>query len=283
MRAYSRDRFIRQLNRGLGFAILIFATIVLMAPIVTLVITSLKLDSEYSRYPMVWIPKVLQWVNYQNVLSLARFSKSTIRTILLGIPYSTLITATSALAGYAFARYRLPVSSRLFGIVIAMLIVPEMIILIPTFILYAQFKLTNTYWPWILGALAGSPFYIFLFRQFFLNFPRELEEAAEVDGCGPLRTFVQIFLPNSTAVIATVMFFAFSSLWASYLMPLIYLKDSQQLLGVVMATEFKNPRGITLTTLTMAGTVIYILPPVIAFFLAQKHILKGVITSGLKG
>jgi ABC-type glycerol-3-phosphate transport system permease component len=283
MKTYTRDRFIKQFTRAMGLTILIVTTILLILPIITLFITSLKLDTEYNRYPIVWFPAVAQWVNYETVLNLARFSGAALRTVLLGIPYAIVITLSSALAGYAFARFRMPISSRLFGVVVALLIVPEMVVLIPTFIVYAQLKLTNTYWPWVLSAIAGSPFYIFLFRQFFLNFPKELEDAAEVDGCGPIRIFVQIFLPNSTAVIATVMFFAFNAVWASYLMPLIYLSDSQQLLGVVIATEFKNPRGITLTTLSMAGTVVYILPPVIAFFLAQKHILKGVIMSGIKG
>jgi ABC-type glycerol-3-phosphate transport system permease component len=283
MRRYTRERFLKQFGRLAGLTVLILTTILLMLPIITLVVTSLKLDSEYNRYPIVFFPQVPQWVNYQTVLTLARFAQAAWRTTLLGIPYAIIITTTSALAGYAFARYPIPASGKLFGVVIALLIVPEMVILIPTFIVFAQFKLHNTYWPWVLWALAGSPFYIFLFRQFFLNFPKELEDAAEVDGCGPLRIFLQIFLPNSTPVIATVMFFAFNAVWASYLVPLIFLNDSQQLLGVVLATEFKNPRGITLTTLSMAGTVIYIFPPVIAFFLAQRHILKGVITSGLKG
>jgi len=283
MRAYGRERFVKRLNRALGLSVLILTTALLMLPLAALFVASLKLDSEYLRWPIVLFPKVPQWIHYEQVLGLARFAKAVVRTTLLGIPYAIVITLTSALAGYGFARYLVPANSRLFGIVVAMLIVPEMVILIPTFIIYAQLKLHNTYWPWVLSALAGSPFYIFLFRQFFLNFPRELEEAAEVDGCGPLRIFVQIFLPNSTAVLATVMFFAFNGIWSSYLVPLIYLKDTQTLLGVVMASEFQNPRGIKLTTLSMAGTVIYILPPVLAFFLAQKHILRGVVTTGLKG
>ena len=201
----------------------------------------------------------------------------------LALVYAIIITTTSAMAGYGFARYQVPANGKLFGIVIAMLIVPGIVLMIPQFIIFTRLKLTNTYWPWILGAIAGSSFYIFMFRQFFLNFPRELEEAAEVDGCGPLRIFLQIFVPNSSAVIATVMFFAFTSVWGDYLGPLLYLNDTMTLLGVKMASAFKNPQGITLTTISMAATVIYILPPVIAFFLAQKHILKGVFTSGIKG
>ena len=276
-------RFTKRFNHALGMFILILTTILLFAPIAALLTTSIKLDSEYNRWPIVFIPKVSQWINYVRVFTMTPFLQVALRTGLLAIGYSLIITTSSAMAGYAFARYRIPANGKLFGIVIAMLIVPGIVLLIPQFILYARLKLTNTYWPWILGAIAGGPFYIFLFRQFFLNFPNELEEAAEMDGCGPLRVFLQIFIPNSQAVIATVMFFAFTSVWSDYLGPLLYLNDSKTLLGVKMASAFKNPQGVTLTTVSMAATVIYILPPVIAFFLAQKHILKGAVTSGIKG
>jgi ABC-type glycerol-3-phosphate transport system permease component len=187
------------------------------------------------------------------------------------------------MVGFAFARYRVPGSKQLFSIVIAMMIVPGIVTLIPQFLVYARLKLTGTYWPWVLGAAAGSSYFIFLFRQFFMNFPRELEEAAEVDGCSPVRVFLQIFLPNAKPVIATVMFFAFLGVWGDYLTPLIYLNDNNTLLGVKMATGFKNPQGITLTTVSLAAAVYYTLPMIIVFFIAQKNILKGVITSGLKG
>ena len=104
-----------------------------------------------------------------------------------------------------------------------------------------------------------------------------------MDGCNPLRIFLQIFLPNAKPVLATVMFFAFLGVWGDYLTPLIYLNDNNTLLGVKMATGFKNPQGITLTTVSLAANVYYILPMVVVFFIAQKNILKGVITSGLKG
>jgi multiple sugar transport system permease protein len=122
-----------------------------------------------------------------------------------------------------------------------------------------------------------------LFRQFFLSFPRELEDAAEVDGAGPFRIFWQIFLPNAKPVIAAVMIFAFSYIWGDYMTPLILLNDDKTLLSVKIATSYSNPQGVWLITIAMAANVIYMLPLVIVFFLAQKHILKGVVTSGLKG
>jgi ABC-type glycerol-3-phosphate transport system permease component len=273
----------KRVVRGLALTVLIVTAILLVLPIVTLFITSLKLDSEYNRWPITFFPKVAQWVNYERVFEMTSYGKYMVRTILLGIIYACIITTTSALAGYGFARYRVPASRRLFVIVVAMLIIPGIVLTIPQFILYARLRLTNTYWPWILGALAASPFFIFLFRQFFLTFPRELEEAAEVDGAGPLRIFAQIFVPNSQAVIATVMFFAFAFVWGDYLTPLIYLNDSKMLLPVVLQRNFRNPQNITIVTVASAAAILYILPPIIVFFIAQKQILKGVVMSGIKG
>ncbi len=115
------------------------------------------------------------------------FGEIAVRTGILSIVFAGISTLSSSLAGFAFARYQVPGSKGLFLVVISMLIIPVIAVIIPQYILYARFGMINTYWPWILSALAGTPLYIFLFRQFFLGFPKDLEEAAEVDGCGPLR------------------------------------------------------------------------------------------------
>jgi ABC-type glycerol-3-phosphate transport system permease component len=273
----------KRLGRFFGYLVLIFTTIVITLPIIALVIGSLKQDSELMAYPIHILPTKPQWGNYIAAFTMTPLFRVMLRTFLLALGTSTVVTFVSAMVGFGFARYNVPGSKQLFSIIIAMMIVPGIVTLIPQFLVYARLKMTGTYWPWILGAAAGSPYFIFLFRQFFMNFPRELEEAAEVDGCNPMRIFLQIFLPNAKAVIATVMFFAFLGVWGDYLTPLIYLNDSNTLLGVKMATGFKNPKGITLTTVSLAGAVYYVLPMIIVFFVAQKNILKGVITSGLKG
>jgi len=248
-----------------------------------LAVASLKLDSEYMTYPIRIFPKIPRWDNYAAVFRMTPFAKIAFRTFLVGITNATLITISSALAGYGFARYNVRGNRQLFSLVIAMIIMPYIVLLIPQFILYSRLRLTGTYWPWIIGGAAGGAFYIFLFRQFFLGFPRELEEAAEVDGCGPFRVFWQIFLPNSKPVLATSMIFSFNAVWGDYITPLIYLPATKTLLGVAMATAFRNPQGIDLKTISLAATVFYIIPLVVVFFFAQQHILKGAVTSGLKG
>jgi multiple sugar transport system permease protein len=274
----------KRINRFFGYFILILVTIVITLPIIGLVLGSFKRDTDLVSYPIKILPSIWQWGNYILVWTMTNFATVMFRTFLLAMGTSIVSVFVSAMVGYAFARYRnVPGGKQLFTIIIALLIVPGIVTLIPQFLVYARLHMTNTYWPWVFAALGGSPYFIFLFRQFFSTFPKELEEAAEVDGCSAPRIFLQIFMPNAQPVIAVTMFFSFLSVWGDYLTPLIYLNADKTLLGVAMATGFKNPHGITLQTVSLAASVYYILPMMIVFFVAQKNILKGVITSGLKG
>jgi multiple sugar transport system permease protein len=284
-RAQPARRQRRAPYRALSYAILILTASLLALPIIWLVLTSLKEDTEYLSYPIHILPAVPQWANYVKVFQLSDFSfvKYGGQTLFLALAYTLLSSFTSAMAGFAFSRYQVPGRDRLFTIILALLILPAIVIIIPQYILFARLHLTNTYWPWILWGLAASPFHIFMFRQFFASFPRELEDAAEADGCGPFRLFAQIFLPNAKPVLATSFIFNFSMVWGDYFTPLIFLNDSKTTLGVKLATAFVDPQGHPFTTLTLAANVIYALPLVLLFFLGQKYILKGVLTSGLKG
>ncbi len=279
----ARARLGKSLNRVFSYTLLFLVAFAIVIPLFALATTSIKKDTELNVWPVQILPKVAQWNNYRLVFTLMDFPKVAVRTALLGVAVTLIVTASSSLSGFAFARYPVRGNTQLFFMVIVLMIIPYIVLLIPQFLMYSRLHLTNTYWPWIFGAIMGNSFYIFLFRQFFLSFPKELEDAAEVDGAGPFRIYWQIFLPNTKPVIATVMIFAFSGVWSDYMAPLILLNDDKTLLAVKMATNYVNPQGITLTTVTMAANLVYILPLVILFFMAQKNILKGVATTGLKG
>jgi len=285
MNRRAKDLFIKRLNRAGSYAILIVVAVLVVTPIIWLLLSSLKQDSDYMAWPIHFLPINWQWINYERVFTLTPFVKIALRTAVLGISCSIIVAITSAMGGYAFARFQdVNGNSRLFRVIIVLLIVPGIVFMIPQFIVYSYVHLIpNTYWPWILGALVGSPLFIFLYRQFFLGFPKELEEAAELDGCNPFQIFWLIILPNAKPVIATVLIFAFNGIWSDYLQPTLFLNDQMQLLGAKMATAFVDPHGNALRTVSLAATVIYILPLVIVFFFGQKYILKGLVTSGLKG
>lgn len=275
----------RRLRLALSYGILILVTILISLPVVWFVITSLKTDLEYLSYPIKFWPEEFQWGNYVEVFNPRyQIPKYALRTLVLALVFSALTILSSSMGGFAFARFT-DIRGRnwLFGVVIMMLMIPGVVMVIPQFIVYSRLHLTNTYWPWILGGATASSYNIFLFRQFFLSFPRELEDAAEVDGCGPFRVFWRIFLPNAKPALATVFIFSFSGIWGDYYTPSIYLSTAKTLLAVRLAGSFVNPQGYSYTTLTLAANVLYTLPLIIMFFLGQRHILKGVVTSGLKG
>ncbi len=278
-----KARFVKRTNSFLSYLIMVVVALVILAPFAGLLLTSIKQDSEYIVWPIVLIPKIPQWINYLSALELAPYIPVALRTAGLGALVTVLVTASSSLIGFAFARYPVKGNKPLFFMVVSLMIIPTIVILIPQFVVYSQLHLTNTYWPWIFNAIAGNSFFIFLFRQFFLSIPKELEDAAEVDGAGPFRIYWQIFMPNAKPVIAAVMVFAFQSVWSDYLMPLILLNDDKTFLSIKIVSSYVNPQGVALTTISMAANVMYILPLLVLFFLAQKQIIRGVITSGLKG
>jgi len=266
-----------------SYGVLILVTILISSPVVWLLITSLKIPIEYLSYPIQFLPKVPQWDNYVQVFTLMPFWRYAWQTFRLAMSFSILCVITSSMAGFAFARIPVPGRNRLFSIIVALIIIPAIVTVIPQFIVFAKLRLTNTYWPWILWGLTASPFHIFLFRQFFAGVPKELEDAAEVDGCSLLRTYWQVFLPNAKPVLATSFIFNFSWVWGDYFAPIIYLNDAKTTLAVKLSIAYVDPQNNPLVTVTLAACAVYMLPLVIAFFLGQKHIIQGALTSGLKG
>jgi multiple sugar transport system permease protein len=258
------------------YCILILLGLIILAPIFFLLLSSLKSFREFNAYPFVFFPAHPRWSNYFIILY-PELRDTIIRTFGLGISTAAITCLTSAMAGYAFARIEAPGKKMLFMLVLALLILPSIVTQIPQFILYARLKLINTFWPWYLMALGANPLYIFMYRQFFMNFPQELEEAAEMDGATPAQIFISIILPNSKPIIATVIIFAFNAVWGDYLMPAIFLNDPSRLLGTWLAPGNRGSPQL------LAATVIYIVPSMILFFLIQKNIQKGWLFTGLHG
>lgn len=281
-----QDRRRKQYRTVLSYFILYGTAIVLSIPIIWMLLSSVKAEPEFTQYPPVIIPDPIRWDNYVNALTWIPFFRFTWNSTFLSTMFATLTVLTSALVGFAFARLDAPGKSRFFAIIVALLMVPVIVTIIPQFVVFARLKLTNTYWPWFLWGIAASPFHIFLFRQFFTAIPKELEDAAEVDGAGPFRIFWQIFLPNAKPALATSFILNFVHVWGDWLAPIIYLDDSKTTLAVKLATpSYSNPGDVTgqiFVTITLAAAIIYTIPPIVMFFLAQKNIMEGVVTTGLK-
>jgi len=273
-------RWLRNMSLYAGFIVL---TGVFVAPIIWLLLTSLKTMTEYMRYPITIFPENPQWANYYTAIIEYPFMRYALNSLIIAIPSTILTVLTSALAGFGFARHNAPFKNVLFVLVLAMIMVPRMVTVIPTFVFFSKLGLTNTYWPWILWGLAGSSFHIFLFRQFFAAIPKDLEDAAEVDGCSRLRIFWQIFMPLSGPVIATAAIFHFQWVWGDWFTPNIFLTQDRTTLSVLLSTAYRDPHGNAMVTVTMAAIAVYLLPMLLIFLFAQKYIVQGIVTSGIKG
>ncbi len=263
------------------FALLI--GVVLAAPIIWMLVSSLKADSTFMRYPIELLPAEPQWGNYTKAVTYIPFFNYALNSLFLAVTFSILTVFSSALAGFAFARLEAPGRSRLFGIVVALLMVPQIVYVIPQFVLFSRLGLTDTFWPWVLWGLGASPFHIFLFRQYFLTLPKELEDAAEVDGCNVVRMFWQIFLPNARSVLAVSFILNFINTWDDWFTQLIYLSGDKTTLAVALAKAYVDDSGTPLITVSVAASVLYTLPLVLIFIVGQKHILEGYVTTGIRG
>jgi multiple sugar transport system permease protein len=256
------------------------AAIVFALPLFWVIVTSLKKQSEYGS---ALLPSRLEWPNYELAVTLADFGRYAVNSLVLSGAYAVLAVFVSALVGYGFARHHGPGRAKLFGLVLATWMLPNLVLFVPQFVLFARVGLTNTYWPWILWGLGGSPFAIFLFRQFFASFPRELDDAAEVDGAGPLRIFLQIYVPNAGPAFAATAIFMFLWVWGDWLYPALLLHQDNTTLAVRMANAYVDAHGNPLQTVTMAGVVLYVLPLIAFFAFAQRFIVRGIVTTGIKG
>ncbi len=285
-RSLQQERRAKQMRVWLSYVILYGTALLISTPIIWMILSSLKSEPEYTQYPPVIFANPIRWDNYANALTWIPFFRFTWNSTFLATMFASLTVVTSAMVGFAFARLEAPGKRQLFGIIVSLLMVPAIVTIIPQFVIFARLGLTNSYWPWLLWGLAASPFHIFLFRQFFTGIPKELEDAAEVDGAGPLRIFWQIFLPNAKPALATSFILNFVGVWGDWLAPVIYLDDAKTTLAVKLATPtYTNPGDVSghiFVTITLAAAIIYSIPPVIMFFLAQKNIMEGVVTTGLK-
>lgn len=282
----SKHSLTHNMQRGVIYALLIGGTVVIMIPIFWMLSTSFKPIMEVFAVPPTLIEIPPEIGNYQEALfgyspSFAVFIKNTFIIEALALPG---IVLTSALAGYSFARLRWPGRNIVFGLLLATLMLPAAVTLVPVFIGWARLGAIDTFAPLIVpGWFGGGVFNIFLFRQFFLTIPRELEDAAKIDGAGHFRIFWTIMLPLVKPALAVVSIFTFIGIWNDFFGPVIYLNSNANYTVSLGLALFKT-QYLTKWNLMMAATVISIIPLIALFIIFQKQIIEGAnITAGLKG
>ena len=271
------------LQKGLIYLALLLCTLLFLAPLLGNVLLALKNISELAAFPVHILPAHWEWGNFLQALTLIPFGQYLVNSLILGAIYTSLVTLSSALVGFSFARLQARGKGLLFLIMLSTIMLPPIMTVIPTYVIFAQFQIIDTYWPWVLWGLASSPYYSFLFRQFFSSIPIEMEEAAILDGCGYWRIFWQIFLPLSFPAIATVVILSFTSVWGDFFAPAIFLSNDKMTLAVAISNGYTDASQNVLTNIQAAGTIFYILPVLLLVFFAQRYFVRGIVTSGLKG
>lgn len=266
----------------LHLVVLVLAAI-FVAPIVWGFFNSLREAHQGVSGPV--IPKPAHWENYRFAWSgQFLFSHYLWNTVVLTLVATVPAVISSAFAGYAFARMRAWGRNAFFLFVLGTTFIPFSIIFIPFFWVVVELGMYSTRWPWVIWGISGSAFLIFLFRQFYASFPTELDDAAAIDGAGPLRTFLQIYLPNSAAPLAVGFVVLGTGWWGEYLYASLLLPDRLAPLGVKIATGYYSQgQAITLVPVTLAASLLFTLPAVLAFLVLQKKLTRGIVTTGLKG
>jgi len=269
-----------QRNR-IAFITLLIVAVLLTAPFVELLISALTPGSEVGADR--WLPSVFRWANISDAIDYIPFLDLTRNSVVLSSLFGVLTTFSSAITGYGFARMRGPGKKILFGVLIMTMMVPPIVTLIPTYLLFSRYGLVGSYWPWVFWGMAGTPYTIFLYRQFFSGMPKELEEAAIIDGAGRIRIFVQIFLPLSRPLLVTAFVLAFNAVWGDFIGPDLFLNSSNTTLAVGVSSGYANEAGFPLYNLLAAGAMLYVIPVVLLFLFAQRSYVRGFANSGLKG
>lgn len=263
------------------FIILGLAALVYIGPFLFSLSISFNADKNVFEWPIKLFPETFTLNNYKNVWNELPFGKWLFNSVLVTSIQTVTNVFFSALAGFAFARLEFRGRKLIFGLLLSSLMIPGIILLVPKFIILNEFQLINSYGGLIIPGLVGVT-NIFLMKQFFETIPKDLEQAALIDGCSYFRIFWQVFLPISKPALAAVAIYTFQGSWNEFLWPVIvtYTEDMYTLpLGMAsLRTEL-----LTDWPLLMAGTILISLPTLMIFIIFQRYFVQGVASSGLKG
>jgi multiple sugar transport system permease protein len=271
-----------RIQRAITYVCLIGVSISFLIPFVWLVLSALKQSDEIFVFPPVWIPKHLEWHNFVDAMTEVPFGQYAVNTLIIAVLNVIGNVISCSLVAYGFARFRFPGRRILFMILLATLMIPSQVLLVPQFILFQKLGWVNTFLPLWVPSFFGTAFFVFLLRQFFMTIPVELEEAARIDGAGPFRIFFTIVLPLIKPALTAVAVFSFQGAWNDFLGALMYLNDPSKFTLQLGLAQFQGTFH-TQWNLIMAASVVVMLPMLIIFFLAQRYFVEGITLTGSKG
>ena len=271
--------------------VLILVAIVFIAPFYWMVVSALKTPQEGAQFPPTLIPTSWVWQNFIDAVNFIPFGLFTINSLIitLGITIGSVLSNT--LIAYGFSRIEWPGRNALFYVCIATIFLPYPVILVALFDIFSRLPSfgiqdsktwVNTFLPLIVPAFLGNPFYIFLLRQFMLGIPRELSDAARVDGASEFQTFFRVILPLTKPAIVVVAIFAAVGAWNEFLLPLLYLHEESKYPLAIGLAFFTSEHDVAYNLLMAAATLV-VLPVVVVFLFAQRFFVEGISVGGVKG
>lgn len=268
------------------YSLLVGGALLLMIPFAWMLSSSLKTQEEAQSRSLEWdtlLPAAPQWQNYPDALARMDFTTALANTVVITVCCVVGQILSSSVVGYGFARLRFRGRSALFLLMLSTLMLPAQVTMIPVFILFRSLGWVDTLLPLILPAWLASPFFVFMFRQFFTQVPEELVEAARIDGASHFKIYWWLMLPLSKPVIAIVAIYTFMFTWNDFLAPLIYLHSPENNTLALALNTFKDQYGVANAHLLMAASCVTLLPCVILFFAAQRYFVQSVAMTGVKG
>ncbi len=269
-------------DRGIYYILLTAIGVLFALPFVWLISTSLKVDSQLFVMPPIWIPNPIKWSNYRDALNYIPFWLYLKNTLIITVPSTIGMLFSSSLVAYGFSRVQWPGREAVFMLVLATMMLPYQVTMIPLFIVFRNLGWIGSFKPLIIPSFFGGPFYIFLLRQFYLTLPMELSDAAKIDGCSEFGIYAKIILPLSKPALSTVALFSIMAYWNDFLAPLIYLEDDTKYTLALGLQQFQRQFGMEWAML-MATSVVVTLPIIVLFFLTQKTFVQGIALTGMKG
>ncbi|MGH2531034.1 MAG: carbohydrate ABC transporter permease [Thermomicrobiales bacterium] len=277
------DRLRRPAGTVLRHAALILLSAAFILPFLWMISTSLKSNEQILAWPPTWIPNPIQWSNYSGALDVVPFLRYTWNTAVISALtiFGSLISST--LVAYGFSRLEWPGRDTMFVVVLASLMLPFQVTMIPLFIVFSQLGWTNSVLPLTVPYFFGHAFYIFLLRQFFNGIPRDFTDAARLEGASEIQILWQIVVPLAKPALITVALFQFLFSWKDFLGPLLYLNDEAKWTLSLGLANMQSALGLSQFGQIMAVATMVVVPVLVAFLVAQRFFIQGIATSGLKG
>jgi len=263
------------------YVILTLGALVVCIPLIWMLTSSLKAPDKIFTIPIQWIPTDWRWSNYAEAMNTAPFGRYFLNSLFVSTSVTLLNLLFCSLAGYGFAKYHFPGKNALFLFILATMMIPFHVVVVPLFVLMRDLKWLNSYKVLIIPGMM-SAFGIFLMRQSIMTLPDELFDAARIDGASEIGTYLKIVLPLSKGPLAALAVFIFLDSWNSLLWPLVTTTNDNYRVLAVGLTQFQTVHG-TKYHLMMAASTLVVIPMLVVFFLLQRHFIRGIALSGLKG